>query len=70
MSSLKSVIIITGSTSSIKSVSSIVRQSSTAQWLYCGKDVPFSLELDIELDRITKMLYELQEEITALKNKK
>jgi glycosyltransferase involved in cell wall biosynthesis len=55
MSSLKSVIIITGSTSSIKSVSSIVRQSSTAQWLYCGKDVPFSLELDIELDRITKI---------------
>jgi hypothetical protein len=50
MSSLKNVIIITGSKSSINTINSVVRDMPSARWLYCGKDIPFSLELDKALD--------------------
>lgn len=55
MSSLKNVIIITGSLSSINTINSLTQKMPSAQWLYCGTDVPLSLKLDEVLDQSTKI---------------
>jgi glycosyltransferase involved in cell wall biosynthesis len=55
MSLPKNLIIITGTPSTLKNISSVFRQTPSARWLYCGKDVPFSLELDAALGESTRI---------------
>ena len=55
MGSQKNVIIITGSSPALKTISHVFRQNSPAQWCYCGTDVPFSLELEAALGENTRV---------------
>lgn len=51
----RSVIIITGSLSNLGSIVSTFRELSYGGWIYCGKDVPFGLELDNALGTDAKV---------------